>query len=199
MAKKPSPAISFTKVLADLIRWWKKAGVDGLIIGGVAASLLGRPRMTQDIDVLMMLDASLWDGFVQAGRPFGFRPRRADALDFARRNRVLLMRHIPSGIGIDISLGVLPFERESLERAIRVRIKKKLVIPIPSPEDLIVMKAVAHRPRDLIDIESIVEANPRLDTRRIKALVKEFSSVLETPEIYHDLVKILAGEKKKNG
>lgn len=198
MPKKPSSTISFTKVLADLIRWWKKTGVDGLIIGGVAASLLGRPRMTQDIDALIMLDASLWDSFVRAGRPLGFRPRRADALDFARRNRVLLMQHISSGIGIDISLGALPFERESLKRAVRVRIEKGLIIPIPSPEDLIVMKAVAHRPKDMIDIESIVEATPRLDTRRIKAVVKEFASALEMPDVYDDLVKILARGKKKH-
>lgn len=197
MAKEPSPAISFTNVLAALLRWWKRAHVEGLIIGGVAASLLGRPRMTQDIDAMIMLDASLWDDFVKTGRSFGFKPRRADALDFARRNRVLLMQHVASGIGIDISLGALPFERESLKRAVRVRIGKGLVIPIPGPEDLIIMKAVAHRPKDLIDIASIAEATPRLDTKRIKALIKEFASVLEMPQIYEDLVNILSKQKKK--
>jgi hypothetical protein len=38
-------------------------------------------------------------------------------------------------------------------------------VPLPIPEDLIVMKAVAHRPQDLADIESILVAHPKLNLR----------------------------------
>ena len=56
------------------------------------------------------------------------------------------------------------------------------------------MKAVAHRTRDLADIEAVLEAYPKLDFKRIRKWVKEFAEVLEMPEIYEDLNKLI---KKK--
>jgi hypothetical protein len=38
-------------------------------------------------------------------------------LDFARENQILLLRHVPSGTDIDLSLAWLPFELEALGRA----------------------------------------------------------------------------------
>ena len=42
----------FLKALADLTRWLEDSSVPAIIIGGVAASILGRPRATRDIDAL---------------------------------------------------------------------------------------------------------------------------------------------------
>lgn len=49
------------------------------------------------------------------------------------------------------------------------------------------MKAVAHRPRDIGDIEGILLLYPKLDYKRIRYWVQEFAKVLEMPEIYGDL------------
>jgi hypothetical protein len=102
-------------------------------------------------------------------------------LKFARRSRVLLLRHGSSGIDLDVSLGLLPFGEELVARARRRRIAG-VSIPLPTPEDLVVTKAVAHRARDLGDIEGIVAAHPKLDRRRIRRIVGEFATVLEAPE-----------------
>lgn len=53
------------------------------------------------------------------------------------------------------------------------------------------MKAVAHRIQDLADIETVVRAYPKLDFRRIRKWVREFAEVLEMPEIYDDVNKLL--------
>jgi hypothetical protein len=45
-------------------------------------------------------------------------------------------------------------------------------IPLPLPEDLIIMKAVAHRPRDLGDIEAMLAAHPELNPRRVRHWVR---------------------------
>lgn len=58
------------------------------------------------------------------------------------------------------------------------------------------MKAVAHRPIDLADIQSILDAHPDMDLGRIRNWVKEFSTALEMPEIYDDLERILTQQKK---
>ena len=64
--------------------------------------------------------------------------------------------------------------------------------PLPGVEDLIIMKAVAHRSRDLSDIESLVETNTRLDVDRILRWVGDFASALEMPELLSDLEAIIS-------
>jgi len=70
-------------------------------------------------------------------------------------------------------------------------------VPLPVPEDLIVMKAIAHRPRDLADIESILEVNPGVDVARIRKVVREFAAVLEAPELAADLERLLATRRRQ--
>ena len=53
------------------------------------------------------------------------------------------------------------------------------------------MKAIAGRGRDIMDIENIIQANPDLDVERIRRWVREFSAVLEMPEIHDALEKLL--------
>jgi hypothetical protein len=49
------------------------------------------------------------------------------------------------------------------------------------PEDLIIMQAIAHPPKDLIDIQSVIDAHPDVDVARIRSWVQSFADVLETP------------------
>ena len=90
----------------------------GVIIGGVAASLLGRPRLTADADVLLLLSVNDIPRLLELAGTVGLQPRLANAMEFARRNRVLLLQHVATGIGVDISLGLLPFEVETVERSV---------------------------------------------------------------------------------
>lgn len=182
--------ILFEDVLKDLLKWFKNSSGEFLIIGGIAVSLLARPRTTQDIDVLSLLDESEWKNFLENGRQFGFEARIKDALPFVEMNRVLLLQHKKSGINIDISFGYLPFEKESMKRK-TLHTMGSLEIPLPTPEDLIIMKMIAHRPQDMVDIKSILQIYPKLDRQRIQKWVKEFSHAMENPDILSDLKKIM--------
>jgi tetratricopeptide (TPR) repeat protein len=148
MAFKSSPLAPLQAALKDLTAWLKAAKAPGVVIGGVAVTLLGRPRMTRDIDVLVWLDVSGWQKFLDQGARFDFVPRMNDAVNFARRARVLLVRHQNSGVDVDVSLGALPFEKEAVARVAVANIGG-VRVPLPTPEDLIVMKAVANRPQVL--------------------------------------------------
>lgn len=190
MSSKEDIVAPLLSALRALVDWFQIAHVSGMVIGGVASSFLGRPRVTRDIDAVVLLDNKLWKDFLKSGEQFGFYPRIEDSLSFAQKNRVLLVKHNPSGIDADISFGALPFEEEAVSRAIKINIMD-IDIPLPTPEDLIIMKAVAHRPVDMADIQAILDSGTDVDLRRIRYWVKEFATVLEIPEILNDLEKLL--------
>lgn len=164
----------------------------GVIIGGVAASLLGQPRLTADADALFLLPLEDVPRLIALAQVEGLKPRLADVVDFARRSRVVLLTHEESGIDVDISLGLLPFEIEAVERSQEYQ-TGSLIIRLPTPEDLIILKAVAHRPKDMLDIQAVIAAQPQLDTERIAFWVRQFADLLETPEIWTDVARLLKG------
>jgi len=183
--------------VAHLIAWLKDQSVPGAVIGGLAANLLGRPRVTKDVDAVVLLGDLHIDAFLAAGTRFGFSPRISGAAAFAAKNRVLLLVHDPSKTDVDISLGVLPFEQESVDRASIVTIAG-ISFPLVSPEDLIIMKALPRRPRDIADIEAVLDAHPELDLKRVRYWVSQFASVLEAPEILDDLERILNWKQRQS-
>ncbi|MBI4526745.1 MAG: hypothetical protein HY695_23355 [Deltaproteobacteria bacterium] len=126
----------------------------------------------------------------------GFTPRISNHLAFVRKARVFLVRHKSSGIDVDIAIGELPFEREAISRGLWVEIDG-VKLPLPRAEDLVVMKAVAHRPRDLADIEAVLDAHPRLNLRRIRRWVSEFAVALDMPDILKDLENILRRRRRR--
>jgi hypothetical protein len=162
----------------------------GVIIGGVAASVLGAPRFTADVDVVILLSVDRLPRLLESAAELGLVPRIADAEEFARRNRVVLLRHEESGIAVDVSMGMLPFEDEVVARSIVHQIGD-LELRLPTPEDLIILKAVAHRGKDLLDIEGILRSYPDVDRSRIERWVREFAAALDMPELWDDIVPLL--------
>jgi predicted nucleotidyltransferase len=190
----PDHPLSFlTEVLGRLREWLAHDKVPGVVIGGVAASFLGRPRMTRDVGVLVLLDENSWPHFLESGSEYGFVPRLSDCLEFARQARVLLVRDQSTSVDVDMVFAGLPFEEDLISRARTVELGG-VPIRLPSPEDFIVMKSVAHRPRDMEDIRAVIEAHPDLDRNRVHQWLRSFSEALEAPEILDDVLRILGVE-----
>jgi hypothetical protein len=177
--------------LVDLGRWLEAIQAQAVVVGGVAASFLGRPRFTQDIDALALISESEWSAAVHAAASFGIFPRIDDAVEFAHQSRVLLLRHQQSSIDIDVILGGLPFEEDAVMNGKRYVIGG-IGVRLPKVEDLMIMKAVAHRPRDLQDIEGLLQAHPTLDLQGVRQWVREFASVTAMSCLIDDFDKLLA-------
>lgn len=169
---------------------FKQFSDKGVIIRGVAASLLGKPRLTADVDAVIILPMKELPQLIEVAKQVGLFPCITDAEGFAHSHHVLLLRHKERGINVDISLGMWPFEIEAVERGVSYQAGES-VIRLTTPEDLIIFKAVAHRPKDLLDIQEIIKSHPKLDKQRIENWVKEFARVLEMPEIWDDISKWL--------
>lgn len=176
--------------LADLAKWLETEHISAMVIGGVAASILGRPRLTRDIDALAILPEADWPAAVDAAATYGIVPRIEDALAFAHRSRVLLMRHSGSGIDLDITLGGLPFERSAVERS-KAEHVGDVSVRLPDVADLVVMKAVAGRPKDLEDIRGLLDAHPETDFSNARAWIREFAVATSMPHLLDEFDELL--------
>lgn len=104
-----------------------------------------------------------------------------DALEFTQTSQVLLLRHQPSAVEVDLSLARLEFELEAIAAAELVDIGG-ISIRVARPEDLIIYKAVAFRPQDQQDIERLLVLYGRhINLDRIRSTIKEFAQALEEP------------------
>lgn len=167
------------------------AGIPGVVVGGVAASLLGRPRFTRDIDALVDLDEARWPALLAAARGAGIVPRIEDPLEFARRSRVLLLRHDASQIDVDIILGGLPFESAAV-KAGQLHPLGNFAVRLPRVEDLMIMKAVAQRPQDLLDLEGLLETHPGADLAAVRHWVREFSTAAAMPSLLVEFEQLVS-------
>ncbi len=182
----PESLQTFVEPLTALQRLLDRFGERGVIIGGIATGFLGKPRFTVDLDAMFLASTNDIPKILELAKEEGIEARTDGVVEFAKKSRVLLLRHAASGASIDISLGVLPFEEEVVARS-KVHDAGMLSIRLPTPEDFIIMKAIAHRPKDLIDIQSIIDAHPNLDVARIRYWVKSFADVLETSSLWTDI------------
>lgn len=183
------------EALAASAAWLRAAKTKGAVIGGVAASLHGRPRITRDVDIVALVPDDAWDDFLAAGARFGIVPRRPDALDFARATRVLLLRHRPSDVELDVSLGAIPFEHDVVRRATTKRIGG-VSFRVATAEDIVVMKSLALRPRDIADIEGILAAVPGLALDRVRRDVATLSEALEGPDCLSELDRVVSAHQR---
>ncbi len=181
MADAPQAQL-LNEVAGALVRWLEAESVPFVITGGMAVSLAGRPRSTQDIDILVVVDEKSWGRFLESGARFGFRPRVADCLDFARISRVLLMRHEATGLHVDVTLSGMYLEEMIVKNGISVRIEGA-ELRIPRTEDLIIMKSFARRPKDIADVEALVDAAEHIDWDHVDYWTQQLAAAVEAPEI----------------
>ena len=173
--RKPAELKPLLEPLSVLKRLLEKTGCQWMLIGGVAASLLGKPRFTADIDAVALIEDEKLANLLKVAKRLGFKARIKDAVEFAQQNRVLLLKHIKTGINVDLSLSLLPFEREAIKRSKRFKIAN-ITFNLPTPEDLIIFKAVAHRPRDIEDIREIIKIHTKVNKKYIPPMLASLAT-----------------------
>jgi hypothetical protein len=168
-----------SEVLERIAAALSAARIPYMVIGGQAVLVHGEPRLTRDIDVTLGVTLDRLTDIVAAAAAAGLEPL-VDPQTFTRETRVLPCADAKSGVRVDIVLSDSNFERAAIDRAVTVRLGSTDVRFV-TPEDLIVHRVVAGRPRDLEDVRSIVARQPRLDRQRVEQALREFEPLLEAP------------------
>jgi len=152
------------------------------LIGGLAVQQWGSARLTVDADftIAAPLEGSADLVRLITGR---FPSRVADPQALASRARMMLVT-ANNGVEVDVSLALPGYEDELFRRAVDFEIEPGKSIRLCSAEDLIIHKAVAGRPQDVVDIEGVVlRQGDGLDVAYIRRWLAEFANVLADPEI----------------
>lgn len=174
-------------VARDVEQTIESTGVPSGVIGGLALQRWGRPRVTLDVDVVAYTGFDRHEGRVIDALFARFTPRRPDARTMAEQHRVCLLRST-EGVGIDVSLGGLDFEKELVDRATPFDFGDGLLVRTCSAEDLVVLKAFADRPWDWSDLEGVLQRQGNaLDWR---AIVERLAPLVELKEAPHILSKL---------
>ena len=176
MDQRFAPALGTVQKLLESMSRQIDTPIRFALIGGLAVSIWGSVRATQDIDLLADSDPS----------PIGNAGLRDKIRKLIERQRCgvewrvgeyddpipLLLRIELSrrhrNVGVDILWAHKHWQREALSRTIAVNTMRQRV-PVLHPEDLIIMKLQAGGPQDFLDVEALLTVGPRqLNLRRLK-------------------------------
>ena len=183
--------IDLLDVARDVQDFCEKHGWNSCFIGGIAVQAWSQARVTRDVGLTLLTGFGEEASFIETLLAH-YTPRTANAAQFALRSRVLLLNS-PSGIGIDISLGALPFEQLAVERSTLYEFAPGLKLRICSAEDLMVMKLFASRAIDIRDAEGIaVRHDKTLDWRYVEEQLIPLAEAKEEPEILQQLARMRA-------
>jgi len=171
----------FEEILAALSKVLQKHSIPYMIIGGQAVLLYGEPRVTRDIDITLGVDADHLDEVLEVARELSLRPLPGDVGEFVHQTMVLPCMHEDTGIRVDFIFSFTPYETQAIQRSNRVQILDTDVC-FASPEDVIIHKIFAGRPRDMEDVRSILLRNDDVDIPYIQSWLDEFDMSTEEHE-----------------
>ncbi|MGD9637310.1 MAG: nucleotidyl transferase AbiEii/AbiGii toxin family protein [Pirellulales bacterium] len=143
--------------LTDAVRFLDAQGVPYALIGGLAASLRGRPRATVDVDLVVVMEIDGIAEFLRQLQQTALRPVFDDAETVARQAFLLPLRHARTKVKVDLAIGLSGFEQQAVGRAETLQLGNEPV-RVATAEDLILMKVLAGRPQDEQDLVGLVLA-----------------------------------------
>jgi hypothetical protein len=147
------------------------------VFGAQAVNLHGFPRATADLDLTIELGRITPRGLIRELEAAGFSARFADDA-FITATRVIPVVHRATKLPVDLVLAGPGLEQQFLDEVQLQRIGNRR-IPVLSPENLIVTKLLAARPKDLEDVRELVASRgASLDHARIGALLEQLEQAL---------------------
>jgi hypothetical protein len=177
------------RTLADLDRALAPLGLRWYVFGAQAAIHYGSARTTADVDITVELAGLSPTTLVSRLAEVGIDPRIAIDEEFVAQSRVLPMVHHATGMGVDVVLAGPGPEQTFLSRA-QLRAFENVRVPIAAPNDMVVMKVLAGRPKDVDDVVGILRAAPDgLDVGAVRAMLEELEELLGQS----DLIPVLEG------
>jgi hypothetical protein len=154
--------------IAALLEILDDAGVDHVVIGGHAVNAWLEPRFTADVDVTIDAGAPDLDRLRTVLGAHGYRVIGEHGTELPSGPDFVRFVSETAGVTLEVQTAKTEFQREALRRA-AARGRPR----IATPEDLIVMKLIADRPKDHVDLLGLIRLDG-LDWTYIEAWAAEW-------------------------
>lgn len=141
--------------LLELVRSFDAHGTRYALIGGIASGFRGRARFTEDIDVLLEPELELPD-LLEDLQSRGFDLDVVGTIREWSEQHTALLHY--SGVPIDWLKAELPSLQRAIDRA-TAETWMETEVRIASAEDLILLKLLAFRRQDVLDIQRLLTVN----------------------------------------
>ncbi len=177
----------YFKASIDLIN---ASRVDYLIIGGVAVGIWGDIRVTEDLDLLISLLRRNIRIILKEAKSSGFSFKEKAVLNQAKEVGVFKIFY--ENYHLDFLITSIGLEKSALKRKQKVIIFDREVF-VPTKEDLLLLKIIAGRPKDILDAESIVNRQKgRLDIKYLETWAQRVTDEAEDMRIWNELQRLLS-------
>lgn len=185
MGSHPRRRDPLAELFAASTRLLEKLRLPYFVIGGLAASVIGEPRFTGDIDLDVFIKEEDLDELLQQAKSAGFRFNKKTVLsNFAQFGAFRLGR---GDLHLDILRASTELENQTMKRARKIRVHG-VQADFPSPEDLILLKLVPGREQDLLDARAVLlRHRKRLDVGYLEEWARVLSDEAEDMRIYNTL------------
>lgn len=180
----------FEKLLSKIGACFERSGLTYMIVGGQAVLLYGEPRLTKDIDITLGVNVDQLARVLSAAKELSLKPLPEDIESFVKETMVLPTVDKSTGIRVDFIFSYTPYEIQAIGRAKSIELLGQKV-KFAAPEDLIVHKIFAGRPRDLEDVRTVLVRNPDIDVSYIKEWLAEFDEASEAETFLTHFEEIL--------
>lgn len=167
----------------------ESVGLPYAVVGGLAVSAWATPRATQDVDLYADLPDAARPSLEHALRERGFDvPAMVEELErfgvFRSRSK--------DDVFLDIFPAIGPLGEAIVQRRRKATIAGHTLWVI-APEDLAVLKAFSDRPRDFLDLVTIMNrASTSLDLRYVEEWARALDESLGTDEVSTRVKKAMA-------
>jgi hypothetical protein len=141
------------------------AGIPHAITGAVAMAAHGYVRATADLDILVLASAVRLPRVFEIVRARGFTGEDGDLISELRERYVAALRAGP--VTVEILVPVLPYHREVVERAVRRELPGGSA-PFVTVEDLLVLKTLWRRAKDVPDLHALIASAEELDEEYVR-------------------------------
>jgi hypothetical protein len=146
----------------DFIGIFNQLAVPYALMGGLAVRAFGVPRPTYDVDVTLALGEEQLPALYDAAEIAGYtvpEAYRKGCVDQMGGMPVVKFRIYASesqrSVDVDLFLAHTKYQSTIIERRIQADVMGLGTAWVVTPEDIILLKLVAGRPRDLGDIEDV--------------------------------------------
>jgi len=163
--------------------------INYIVIGGIAVSVIGNPRETIDIDFCVFIKKSdiknLLDKMTQADFT-------VDKEKILKNINLMGCFNIKDrNVRIDFIIASHKFEKSAFDRKISVEMLGVKAY-YPTPEDLILLKIVPGRLRDLADVEDIaIRHSGKLNEKYLLSWAQKLSDEAQDLRIFKEVQRIL--------